>query len=140
MSLRKFESRSRDGLWGNKVTPNINILKRLAKLILNEVKDLEEDDELVLGNGFKLDHHVQKFEMNIIRYALQISNDNQLAASRLLGIKPTTLNTKIKRYKIYASRTGRKKTDIGLRKRGSDIFRRMSRKTKTENINNPAPL
>lgn len=137
MSIRKFESSSRDGLWGNKATPNINILKRLAGLILNEVKDLEDDDELVLGNGFKLDHHVQKFEMNIIRYALQVSNDNQLAASRLLGIKPTTLNTKIKRYKIYSTGPGRKRSDTGLGKNGGEIFRRISRKPKAMS---PAPL
>lgn len=137
MSIKKFESSSRDGLRGNKATPNINILKRLARLILNEVKDLEDDDELVLGNGFKLDHHVRKFEMNIIRYALQVSNDNQLAASRLLGIKPTTLNTKIKRYQIYSTGPGRKRSDTGLGKNGGEIFRRISRKPKAMS---PAPL
>ncbi len=92
-----------NGLNVAKTGPNVNMLRRLAKLIMDEVNDIEESDDLVLGNGFKLDRYVENFEINIIRYALQLSSYNQLAASRLLGIKPTTLNAKIKRYGLFAN-------------------------------------
>jgi len=88
------------GIAVKKVRPNVNMLKRLAKLMMDEVSGIEEADDLVLGDGFKLDNYIEQFEINIIRYALQLSGNNQLTASRLLGIKATTLNAKIKRFKL----------------------------------------
>lgn len=100
MLLRDAEVGMKGVLSERKAGPNVNMLRRLANLIIKEVGDIEESSELKLGNGFRLDAYLEKFEINIIRYALQLAGYNQLAASRLLGIKPTTLNAKIKRYHI----------------------------------------
>lgn len=94
------------GLTVKKVRPNVNMLKRLAKLMMDEVSEIEETGELQLGEGFKLDNYIEQFEINIIRYALQLSGNNQLTASRLLGIKATTLNAKIKRFKLSTTANG----------------------------------
>jgi DNA-binding NtrC family response regulator len=53
-----------------------------------------------IENGIKLDDAVRRFESNIIRQALLITGGNQARAARLLGIKPNTLNYKVKIYKL----------------------------------------
>ena len=50
--------------------------------------------------GFNLAEEVRRFEANIIRDALLQTGGHQSRAARLLGIKPTTLNEKIKRFEI----------------------------------------
>ena len=71
--------------------------------MLAEVRNIDENSELKFGNGFKLDQYLEDCEKDIIRYALYISGNNQIVASRLLGMKPTTLNMKLKRYRLYES-------------------------------------
>lgn len=53
-----------------------------------------------IENGIKLDDAVRRFESNIIRQALLITGGNQARAARLLGIKPNTLNYKVKLYDL----------------------------------------
>ncbi len=43
---------------------------------------------------------VTRFETDLIKLALAQSHGNQSQAARLLGLKPTTLNAKIKQYGI----------------------------------------
>jgi DNA-binding protein Fis len=43
---------------------------------------------------------VQRFEIALINSALNRSHGNQTKAAQILGIKLTTLNSKIKRYGI----------------------------------------
>jgi DNA-binding NtrC family response regulator len=43
---------------------------------------------------------VRRFECDLIRWALARTNGHQRRAARLLNIKVTTLNAKIKRYGI----------------------------------------
>ncbi|HJZ80971.1 MAG TPA: helix-turn-helix domain-containing protein, partial [Pyrinomonadaceae bacterium] len=43
---------------------------------------------------------VQRFEMDLISAALEKTRGNQSQAARLLGVKHTTLNAKVKRYQI----------------------------------------
>jgi transcriptional regulator with GAF, ATPase, and Fis domain len=45
---------------------------------------------------------VRQFEVSLIRTALGRTSGSQTRAARLLGLKPTTLNAKIKRYGITA--------------------------------------
>jgi transcriptional regulator with GAF, ATPase, and Fis domain len=47
-----------------------------------------------------LQAEVRRFEAELIRSALIETGGRQRQAARLLGTKVTTLNTKIKRYKI----------------------------------------
>src|SRR6476619_1644905 len=105
LTLReKFILRELDGyVRHNNNLPKISLLKRLSELMLAEVRNIDENSELKFGNGFKLDQYLEDCEKDIIRYALYISGNNHIVASRLLGMKPTTLNMKLKRYRLYES-------------------------------------
>jgi len=46
---------------------------------------------------------VQRFERDLISAALERTRGNQSQAARLLGVKHTTLNAKVKRYQIHYS-------------------------------------
>jgi DNA-binding NtrC family response regulator len=84
----------------------------MALTLLKETQALESDtlmSELAMPqgirqtdieNGIKLDDAVRRFESNIIRQALLITSGNQARAARLLGIKPNTLNYKVKLYNL----------------------------------------
>jgi len=43
---------------------------------------------------------VTHFEVELLRQALVYTNGNQRAAARLLGLKPTTLNNKVKTHNL----------------------------------------
>jgi DNA-binding NtrC family response regulator len=53
---------------------------------------------------------VQKFEMELISAALEKTRGNQSRAARLLGVKHTTLNAKVKRYRIQYPQTSSEAT------------------------------
>ena len=53
----------------------------------------------ILG-GISFYDEVQRFETHLIKMALAETGGNQAKAARLLGIKATTLNSKIKLFKI----------------------------------------
>lgn len=85
-------------------------VRDLILRLLQEVEILEHDqlfaemaspprpERLEIEGGIKLDDVVRQFEANLIRQALFITGGNQARAARLLGIKPNTLNYKIKSY------------------------------------------
>jgi DNA-binding NtrC family response regulator len=88
----------------------VQTLKDMALTLLTEAQSLESDtlmSELAMPEGIRqtdierginLDETVRRFESNIIRQALLITGGNQARAARLLGIKPNTLNYKVKLY------------------------------------------
>ena len=82
----------------------------LADALLSEAETLARDkaftDEAnklrpldILG-GIDFYEEVQRFETHLIRMALAETGGNQAKAARLLGIKATTLNSKIKLFNI----------------------------------------
>jgi len=82
----------------------------LADALLSEAETLARDkaftDEAnklrpldILG-GIDFYDEVQRFETHLIRMALAETGGNQAKAARLLGIKATTLNSKIKLFNI----------------------------------------
>jgi hypothetical protein len=82
------------------IDARIGALKILAGSLLNRIESLEK--EIVEGKTSPLDlrEEVQRFEAGLIRNALIRTGGRQRRAARLLGMKVTTLNTKIKRYRI----------------------------------------
>ena len=82
----------------------------LADSLLRETESLARDkaftDEsnrvqaLNLAEGIDFYDEVQRFETGLIRLALDQTRGHQAHAARLLHIKPTTLNSKIKLYGI----------------------------------------
>lgn len=75
-------------------------LKVLALTLLRQVELLEKQIAVSNVSELNLQKEVQGFEAAIIRSALAKTGGRQRRAARLLGVKVTTLNTKIKRHKI----------------------------------------
>jgi transcriptional regulator with GAF, ATPase, and Fis domain len=82
----------------------------LADALLIEAETLARDkaftDEanklrpLDIVSGIDFYDEVQRFETHLIKMALSETGGNQAKAARLLGIKATTLNSKIKLFNI----------------------------------------
>lgn len=88
----------------NPVTNRIEALKTLAKLLLHEVETLEEisppANDQMKENDIDFSQRIQRYEVDLICNALRAVNGNQRKAAKILGIKNSTLNAKIKRYDI----------------------------------------
>jgi DNA-binding protein Fis len=82
----------------------IEALRALATLMLREVDSMEKnaspEGSGLNGIEFCLQSEVQRYEADLIRSALVKAHGRQRQAARLLGVKVTTLNAKIKRYDI----------------------------------------
>jgi len=79
----------------------VESLREAALSLLRQVEQLEQT-LAAKGAGRSADLHteVQRFESEIIRDALRRTGGHQRRAARLLGVKVSTLNAKIRRYGI----------------------------------------
>ncbi len=90
---------------------NLDTLKEAAITLLREVESLASQQEpapVRLG----LQEEVQRYESELIREALHRTRGNQRRAAKLLGVKVTTLNCKIKRLGIQAGFLSADYTDV----------------------------
>jgi transcriptional regulator with PAS, ATPase and Fis domain len=78
----------------------LDTLREVALTLLREVESLRVSQQPVTNRNVRLYDEVQRFEIELIRSALVRTGGNQSRAAQLLGVKLTTLNTKVKRYKI----------------------------------------
>lgn len=79
----------------------INTLKELTLALLKEVESLKDAQPPEGGRAnVNFSEEVRRFETELIRWALLRTGGHQRRAARLLNIKVTTLNAKIKRYGI----------------------------------------
>ena len=84
------------------------IIRDLASELLGHSEALEHEAELAhfaatvagLGTNSTIDFYeeIRRFEVQLIRRALQLTGGNQVRAARLLRLETTTLNYKVKRY------------------------------------------
>jgi len=77
----------------------LSSLRDVAVELLNAVDCLKQTTANT-DHKLNLDDEVRKFEADLIRAALVRTGGNQARAARLLGVKHTTLNAKIKRYQL----------------------------------------
>ena len=77
----------------------LSSLRDVAVELLNAVDCLKQTTATT-DHKLNLDDEVRKFEADLIRAALVRTGGNQARAARLLGVKHTTLNAKIKRYQL----------------------------------------
>jgi DNA-binding NtrC family response regulator len=82
------------------VDARLNTLRETVLQLLEEVESLAISRPVDLKRGARYSDEVRQFEVNLIRTALGRTSGSQIRAARLLGLKPTTLNAKIKRYNI----------------------------------------
>jgi len=78
----------------------IKALREITLSLLTELESLESLTAPAPERSFRLEDEVKRFEIALIRAALVKTKDNQAQAAVLLGVKHTTLNSKIKRYQI----------------------------------------
>jgi DNA-binding NtrC family response regulator len=85
-------------------------LKILAMTLLKEIESMEGGNE-TNAKELCLHDEVHRFEAEMIKSALTKTGGRQRRAASLLGVKVTTLNTKIKRYKIMVSEASAKSSE-----------------------------
>jgi len=78
----------------------LDSLKEIALALLSEVENLRGSQRSGADRRLKLQEVVRRFESELIRTALERTGGNQSSAAKVLGVRHTTLNAKIKRYKI----------------------------------------
>ena len=97
-------------------TEQLSTIKELARALLDEVEVLSEAQDITMksddGDAGEEDFYkmVEEYEKFLIRRALLKTRGNQARAARILRLKPTTLNHKMK---IYNINTGWKETARG---------------------------
>jgi transcriptional regulator with GAF, ATPase, and Fis domain len=87
---------------GSSVEVRLNTLRETVRELLHEVESLAISKPVDVRSGTRFSDEVRQFEVSLIRTALGRTSGSQTRAARLLGLKPTTLNAKIKRYGITA--------------------------------------
>ena len=78
----------------------LGALREITQVLLDEVEELETVRSLDISRGINIYDEVRQYETALIRRALRLTGGNQKKAARLLGLLPSTLNDKIKRYQI----------------------------------------
>jgi DNA-binding protein Fis len=82
-------------------------LKLLKVLTLTLLRELEGvGGETARSEKFDLQTEVQHFEAELIRSALIMTGGRQRRAAKLLGMKVTTLHSKIRRYGLHDTANG----------------------------------
>jgi DNA-binding NtrC family response regulator len=115
-SLRDGSSLSRLKLAERPARDRIQRVVELADALLEEAETLARDKDfteeatrlkpLDILVGIDFYDEVQRFETHLIKMALAETGGNQSRAAKLLGIKATTLNSKIKLFNIEVSAQG----------------------------------
>lgn len=80
----------------------------MARKLLAELEIIEESNAAKDAVSIDFYEEVKRFETELIVQALTYSAGHQLQAARLLNINPSTLNAKIKQYKIETNTFSRK--------------------------------
>jgi DNA-binding NtrC family response regulator len=81
----------------------IGALKEVAQGLLRQLDHLKPPDSSASRIAFRSLHdEVREFEIELINTALSKTHGHQRQAAKLLGLKVTTLNAKMKRYKIMS--------------------------------------
>jgi DNA-binding NtrC family response regulator len=78
----------------------IQLLKQMAFQLFHEMQSLSEVQTLNIDGGLDFYDEVTRFEIDLITRALLRTGGHQGRAARLLNLKVTTLNSKIKHYDI----------------------------------------
>jgi DNA-binding NtrC family response regulator len=84
-------------------TSNIKNLQELTLRLLREVQSIGEVHTVDLERGLDFYSEVTRFEVDLIKRALLQTAGHQGRAAKLLNLKVTTLNSKIKHYNLNLS-------------------------------------
>src|SRR5712664_1223937 len=79
---------------------NITSLRELTFKLLRELESIGEVHTPDIDSGVDFYDEVSRFEIDLIKRALVQTGGHQRRAARLLNLRVTTLNSKIKHYNI----------------------------------------
>lgn len=97
----------------------IESLRVLALDLTNVVARMEEFRSSSLRQPVRLSEEVRRFERGLIEGALKLAGGQQTRAARLLGVKLTTLHSKIKKYRIPVGRPAPTSADAPRQRNGA---------------------
>jgi DNA-binding NtrC family response regulator len=75
-------------------------LERLAAELQHELESLSSPQKPDVSQGIDFYEEISCFEIALIKRALVLAEGHQIKAARLLNLNPTTLNAKLRRYRI----------------------------------------
>ena len=103
-----FDANEAEDAAGQASSAKLETIRGLTLTLLQEVESLKVGDPFDGSATVNFADEVRRFETELIRWALLRTGGHQRRAARLLGMKVTTLNAKIKRYGIrpHALHTG----------------------------------
>ncbi|MBC7930687.1 MAG: hypothetical protein H7Z38_08970 [Rubrivivax sp.] len=103
-----FDKAEADAAPDQSASIKIKTLKELTLALLQEVESLKGNGAFDGKPSLDFDDEVRRFETDLIRWALMHTGGHQRRAARMLNLKVTTLNAKIKRFGIrpHALHTG----------------------------------
>ena len=90
LSVRKLKKET--------VEEKITSLRENTFALIKEIREFGSFAFADVSQGIDMPKEVRRLEIRLIKRALEETNGNQVNAARLLGLKVTTLNAKIKRY------------------------------------------
>jgi PAS domain S-box-containing protein len=83
-----------------RVLRDVSAALSTAAEILEQAQTREVSPNLDISGGIDFYEEVRRYEDALIKRALKLTGGNQKRAASLLGIRPTTLHTILKRHKI----------------------------------------
>jgi DNA-binding NtrC family response regulator len=95
--ITQISSEETEGAFFAEVKVNTNELKIEMEVMLKRLIKLYMIVN-INSTSLPLRDFLQNFERNLIDMALKVCNENQRQAAGILGLKPTCLNEKIKRF------------------------------------------
>jgi DNA-binding NtrC family response regulator len=81
-------------------TVRLKTLRELTLALLQEIESIKGNGSFEAKPTVDFADEVKRFETDLIRWALLRTGGHQRRAARMLNLKVTTLNAKIKRYRI----------------------------------------
>jgi transcriptional regulator with GAF, ATPase, and Fis domain len=102
LELNRPDSGEQQPSESTNVDVRLNTLRETVLQLLDEVESLAISRPVDIKHGARFSDEVRQFEVSLIRTALGRTSGSQTRAAKMLGLKPTTLNAKIKRYGIMA--------------------------------------
>jgi DNA-binding NtrC family response regulator len=78
----------------------LKTLRELTLALLQEIESIKGQGSFDAKPTVNFADEVRRFETDLIRWALLRTGGHQRRAARMLNLKVTTLNAKIKRYRI----------------------------------------
>ena len=84
----------------NSVAQKLEAINRITGMVLREVEAIKPQKLDSVDTEIDFFDEVKQFEIGLILSALNQTKGRQKEAAKILGLKPTTLSEKIKRYEI----------------------------------------